>query len=278
MAQKKEEVDCSSMAACAAHAVGEEPAMPATSLSSSTAAEPDSGSEPSQRETGPGSCESVDPTPVEPASMEPECPLRSERESVSVAPSVLAVERECRSRPQTRRARIRELLKRLEVAQSPCPADRMRVDARQKEAKERHLRQASGASSSGPASSPALSLRRSRSFMELVASDSQPHFASARSSAVDPSVLEDVVSRLPAKPVTSCSPEPCTICLEVPAPGWGNPEHVMLALCCIRVRTNKYRIVQTGVYCDVQLVCKVRSSPPCPAATGTIPSVSRRLG
>ena len=223
------------MAACSAHAVGKEPAMPATSLSSSTAAEPDSGSEPSQRETGPGSCESVDPVPVE-----PECPLRSERESVSVAPSVLAVERECRTRPQTRRARIRELLKRLEVAQSPCPADRMRVDARQKEAKERHLRQASGASSSGPASSPALSLRRSRSFMELVASDSQPHFASARSSAVDPSVLEDVVSRLPAKPVTSCSAEPCTICLEVPAPGLGNPEHVMFALCCNGVRRNKY--------------------------------------
>ena len=136
--------------------------------------------------------------------------------ALAVAPSVLA-EQECR-RPQTRRARIRELLKRLDLAQSPCLADRLRVDARQKQAKERHLRQSQAGGGSGPASSP-LSFRRSRSFMELL--QSQPHYSSARG-PVDPSVLDDVVSRLPAKPATSAPElEPCTICLEVPTSGPG---------------------------------------------------------
>ena len=194
---------------------------PAGPLSQSSTA--DSASEASQnsKQAGSGSGESVGSMPEGQG-----YPGYSQSERLvtgacgaDVAPSVLAVERECRSRPQTRRARIRELLKRLEVAQSPCPADRLRVDARQKQAKERHLRQTSGAPA-GPASSPALSLRRSRSFMELVATESEPQFSSSRSGPVDPSVLEDVVSRLPAKPVTSSAPrEPCTICLEVPSSG-----------------------------------------------------------
>mmetsp|Transcript_50488 Transcript_50488/g.113434 ORF Transcript_50488/g.113434 Transcript_50488/m.113434 type:complete len:295 (+) Transcript_50488:3-887(+) len=166
----------------------------------------------------------------------PACPQRLERRCADELPeppeaspeSVRAVERECRSRPHTRRARIRELLKRLDVAQSPCLADRLRVDARQKQAKERHIRHASGAVSSASLS-PALSLRRSRSFMDLVAHESEPHFSHlSRRGPVDASVLDDVVSRLPAKPVTSCARETCTICLEVPTAG----EVITTLPCC----------------------------------------------
>ena len=221
----------------------------ASSSQSSSTAEVDSASEPSQREAGSGS--SVGSAP-EGHPLPPEPPE-------SVAPSVLAVEQEYRSRPQARRARIRELLKRLEVAQSPCPADRMRVDARQRQAKERHLRQASGAPGAPQPSSPALSLRRSRSFMELVA-QSEPHFSSARSSPVDPSLLEDVVSRLPAKSVTSCSSrEPCTICLEPPASG--------------RIASQSAAALHFQ-----RSSCQAKSSPRFPAAIGIIPSVSKRHG
>lgn len=221
---------------CANAAV--EPAGPFPSRSSSSAAAAENASERGQKASG--STESFH-TEVLHAVMKscfhpdnyeerPQCPdppvaavEPAVEPALAVAPSVLA-EQECR-RPQTRRARIRELLKRLDLAQSPCLADRLRVDARQKQAKERHLRQSQAGGGSGPASSP-LSFRRSRSFMELL--QSEPHYSSARG-PVDPSVLDDVVSRLPAKPATSAPElEPCTICLEVPTSG----EVLTMLPCC----------------------------------------------
>ncbi|CAE7284959.1 RNF13 [Symbiodinium sp. CCMP2456] len=223
---------------CCTNAVME-PAGPFPSRSSSSTAAAENASERSQKASG--STESFH-TEVLHAVMKscfhpdnyeerPQCP---DPPVAAVEPAVepaLAVglgvaEQECR-RPQTRRARIRELLKRLDLAQSPCLADRLRVDARQKQAKERHLRQ-SQAGGAGPASaSSPLSFRRSRSFMELL---SEPHSsAPGARSPVDPSVLDDVVSRLPAKPVMSAPElEPCTICLEVPTAG----EVLTMLPCC----------------------------------------------
>lgn len=233
----------SAVGSCCANAVME-PAGPFPSRSSSSTAAAENASERSQEASG--STESFHaevlnavmkscfhPDNYEERPQCPDPPVAAVEPAVapafSVAPSVLAVEHECRSRPQTRRARIRELLKRLELAQSPCLADRLRVDARQKQAKERHLRQSQASGGAGPASSPALSLRRSRSFMELL-HESDPHYSSGRSCPVDPSVLEDVVSRLPAKPVMSAALElePCTICLEVPTSG----EVLTMLPCC----------------------------------------------
>ncbi|CAK9037620.1 E3 ubiquitin-protein ligase MBR2 (HAL3-interacting protein 1 homolog) (AtHIP1) (MED25-binding RING-H2 protein 2) (RING-H2 finger MBR2) (RING-type E3 ubiquitin transferase MBR2) [Durusdinium trenchii] len=130
------------------------------------------------------------------------------------------------NRPQTRRARIRELLKRLNLAQTPCTADMLRVGARQRQAKERHLRLAAavGSSPSTGALSPALSLRRNRSFMELLASDAT---GADRTTPIDPSILEDVLARLPAKAAGS-KREPYTICLEIP----GSGEAVTTLPCC----------------------------------------------
>eukprot|EP00913_Durusdinium_trenchii_P007171 g6746.t1 len=100
------------------------------------------------------------------------------------------------NRPQTRRARIRELLKRLNLAQTPCTADMLRVGARQRQAKER------AAFETGRGRGV---LAQHRRFVACL----------------------DVLARLPAKAAGS-KREPCTICLEIP----GSGEAVTTLPCC----------------------------------------------
>eukprot|EP00930_Biecheleria_cincta_P074822 TRINITY_DN62035_c0_g1_i1.p1 TRINITY_DN62035_c0_g1~~TRINITY_DN62035_c0_g1_i1.p1 ORF type:complete len:1106 (+),score=127.62 TRINITY_DN62035_c0_g1_i1:66-3383(+) len=149
------------------------------------------------------------------------------------------------SRPRARQARIRELLCRMDSLQTPCQADLSRVEARQKQAAEKHIRQRSpmpGASLNDRPStsglSPSLSGRRSRSLMDLVSTGSGPQYSARRACPIEPSALDDVMARLPAQAVSasgglnsgsaSTGPEPCSICLEVPTAG----EVVTTLLCC----------------------------------------------
>lgn len=135
------------------------------------------------------------------------------------------------ARPQTRRARIRELLRALEV--QPCPWEVARVAARQQQAHDRHLSHRSrspSSSSIAPPSSlshPAGPVRRSRSLMDLIA-DPPGSYIATSAGPVPLEILDDIVARLPLVPVPPGRNEPCTICLECPQPG----EMVTTLPCC----------------------------------------------
>eukprot|EP00931_Biecheleriopsis_adriatica_P003778 TRINITY_DN105538_c0_g1_i1.p1 TRINITY_DN105538_c0_g1~~TRINITY_DN105538_c0_g1_i1.p1 ORF type:complete len:1397 (+),score=232.54 TRINITY_DN105538_c0_g1_i1:26-4192(+) len=134
------------------------------------------------------------------------------------------------SRKQVRQSRIHELLRSLQL-QSLNSMDASRVDARQRQAYQRHINQRSQSPrpslNSTGGISPALSMRRSRSFMDLVTNSSEtPQLSTHRMAPVDPSALDSVVARLPLRQVES--EEACTICLEVPSSG----EVVTTLPCC----------------------------------------------
>lgn len=183
----------------------------------------------------------------------PSTPLTSSRERHSGAPSYAATRVSSRSgamaptsRQSTRHARIHELLARLGDI-SACPPDTARVEARQRRAYERHLRQAS------PSPTPTApligavvgaSVRRSRSLMDLVELPGErPAPTAADLAPVPAGMLDRLLAQLPTTLAgashgagrdqslsgdTSGGQDPCIICLE-PL----EPTDVVLVLPCI---------------------------------------------
>lgn len=151
------------------------------------------------------------------------------------------------SRPQARQARIRQLLQNVHEATlievPPCPMEAARVDARQQQAYERHmrLRSRSPGGSRGDQSSSASSFRRSRSLMDLVSGGPtllelsmadppgwRPRQGYECPDPVPAELLESLLDRLPTVAAMPGQTEPCTICLDVPEPG----EMVTTLACC----------------------------------------------
>ncbi|CAE8603099.1 unnamed protein product, partial [Polarella glacialis] len=123
---------------------------------------------------------------------------------------------------------------------------------------ERHIRQRSPSPTPNAALlSPALSLRRSRSFMDLVV-DNRPGAPDPvrHSRPVPANLLDNVVARLPTMrmPADRTS-EPCTICLEVPSCG----EVVTTLQCCHWYHTDCIR--EWLVHSRLCPLCKALAVP-----------------
>jgi len=153
------------------------------------------------------------------------------------------------SRPQTRQARIRQLLQNVHevnlIEIAPCPMEAARVDARQQQAYERHLRLRSrspGGSRGHEGQRESSPFRRSRSLMELVSGGPtlrelsmadppgwRPRQGPACPDPVPGELLDSLLDRLPT---VAAAPgqftETCTICLDLPEPG----EMVTTLTCC----------------------------------------------
>mmetsp|Transcript_110505 Transcript_110505/g.323264 ORF Transcript_110505/g.323264 Transcript_110505/m.323264 type:complete len:850 (-) Transcript_110505:212-2761(-) len=157
------------------------------------------------------------------------------------------------ARPCTRQTRIRELLSHIESM--PCPMDLARVEARQRRAAERHVRQQSTSEGTGSGQSQAVAFRRSRSLMDLVADPAGSSVPASKTGPVPPRLVDELLRRLPRTCATGDDAEPCTICLEVPEPG----VNITMLPCCHRYHQDCIR--EWLVHSRLCPLCKASAIP-----------------